>query len=624
MTAPFIELQREQQNTNYQARLSALEALSRPQNLAAPSISYQAGGHLLIIGADDLTRLAACELMSQVEGGLKDDLAQIKADSGVKSISLLITDAVQNPSNPALEQALITTDQLPIAYGELSTLSGFLGEYQAIIKPTTTGSTTDSTMDNNRADDSFESVDLASALIQRTHFDLVLDLGREPALPQELSPPGYFAVGQDIINTAGQNDPVLSLATVLSQLPDLEGEFEKPLYFRINNDICAHAGRGKTGCTRCLDVCPADAISSINISNMNKQIDIDGYLCHGAGSCSTACPTGAISYGMPKAEMMADYLSRLLDKYRQLGGLNPVLVFHADEQSVVPEQLAANLIPVALEEIASIGMELWLHALNEGASGLIFLSNADTPASLIQLLEREIKLGHQILSAMGYSTTVLSLCRDLASLEAEGIVFTPSSIPFVPLSQKANNEGRFQEAPGKRQRLIANINHLAENAPDNTVIPEQITLSASAPFGQVLIKDEACTLCFSCANICPTAALQTGKETPAILFTEMDCVQCGLCESACPENAITREQRFIFNAEVRDNPRTLYEDEAFCCLDCSKPFAPTSTVNKMKEKLKDHAMFAGSALRRLELCEDCRVKDIYRGLAANPQAQLDI
>lgn len=606
MTAPFTEQQRQQQASNHQARTRALGALSRPQNLAAPSVSYQAGGHLLIIGADDLTRLAACELLSQSEDGS----ISIKADSGVKSISLLITDAVQNPGNDALEQALTKTEKLPVAYGNLNGLKGYLGEFQILIKPTAT--------DTANAD-SIEAMDLAPALIHRSHFDLVLDLGREPALAQELSPPGYFAINGESAD---------SLASVLEQLPDFDGEFEKPLYFRINNDICAHAGRGKTGCTRCLDICPADAISSIN-----NQIEIDSYLCHGAGSCSTACPTGAISYGMPKAEMMADYLTRLLAHYRDQGGVQPVILFHADEQEVSTEQLASNIIPVALEEIATVGMELWLHAFNEGASRIIFLTSGEgsdnsdhrTPASLIQLLERETKLGNQIISAMGYAENSLSLCADITLLseanfnnaEQNGIQVAPASVT-APAVQTAG------EAPTKRQRLISNINRLAQEAPADREKVELIPLAASAPFGQIRIDSDACTLCFSCANICPTQALQTGKEAPAILFTEMDCVQCGLCESACPENAISRDQRFIFNSEVRDNPRTLHKDEAFCCLDCGKPFAPTSTVNKMKDKLKDHSMFAGEALRRLELCEDCRVKDIYRGLAADPQAQLNL
>ena len=47
-------------------------------------------------------------------------------------------------------------------------------------------------------------------------------------------------------------------------------------------------------------------------------------------------------------------------------------------------------------------------------------------------------------------------------------------------------------------------------------------------------------------------------------------------------------------------------------------------MQRIKEKLQHHSMFAGDAIRRLELCEDCRVKDIYRDLVADPTKQLSI
>ncbi len=74
------------------------------------------------------------------------------------------------------------------------------------------------------------------------------------------------------------------------ELVALQGNFEKPRYFQINTDHCAYSQSNLTGCTRCLDVCPADAIDIVK-----QKISIDAHLCHGAGGCATACPTGAIT-----------------------------------------------------------------------------------------------------------------------------------------------------------------------------------------------------------------------------------------------------------------------------------------------------------------------------------------
>lgn len=596
MTAQFNE----QQLKNQRARRAALTAWSRPENLAAPSISYQSGGHLLIIGADDLARLAASQLL------------QIHGESGVASLSLLITDPVQDMANPALEQALTDTEQLPVAYGSINSLKGYLGQFEVLIKAK---STADTQPENDVIPvENLSDIDLAAALIHRTHFDLILDLGQQPALANELSPPGYFHV------SPGQN----TLREVLQTLPDYTGEFEKPLYFRINSDICAHSSRGQTGCTRCLDVCPADAISSTD-----QQIEVDSFLCHGAGSCSTACPTGAISYALPKSSMMADYLSRILQSYRDAEGTHPILVIHGSDTSVALNDdqtngsgmdagLASNLIPVELEEVASIGMELWLHSFAQGAHQIVLLTDDQTPDSLVQLLTRESKLTNQLLDSMGYPAQSITLCNDIKALTESS--FISDSGVEVPADIHNPFSSSFDE-PSKRERLYSAINHLYQFAPEK---PESIALPTSAPFGQIEVSTNDCTMCLSCAAVCPTGSITSNQESPVLNFLEADCVQCGLCESACPENAITREQRFVFDTAIRDETRELNKDEPFQCIDCGKPFAPTSTVNMMKEKLKNHPMFAGEAIKRLERCEDCRVKDIYRGLAADPQAQLNL
>jgi hypothetical protein len=45
---------------------------------------------------------------------------------------------------------------------------------------------------------------------------------------------------------------------------------------------------------------------------------------------------------------------------------------------------------------------------------------------------------------------------------------------------------------------------------------------------------------------------------------------------------------------------------------CGVPFASQSVIKNMHEKLSDHWMFqTEQARRRLEMCEDCRVKDMF-------------
>jgi ferredoxin len=138
-------------------------------------------------------------------------------------------------------------------------------------------------------------------------------------------------------------------------------------------------------------------------------------------------------------------------------------------------------------------------------------------------------------------------------------------------------------------------------------------MPSGAPFGEIVVNRKACTLCMACVAVCPASALSDGVDLPQLSFHEWNCVQCGLCETACPENAITRSARFIFDPVMRQQTRVLNEQQPFHCVQCGKPFATQALMDRMKEKLKGHWMFdSPDAMRRLQMCEDCRVKSMFQ------------
>ena len=117
-------------------------------------------------------------------------------------------------------------------------------------------------------------------------------------------------------------------------------------------------------------------------------------------------------------------------------------------------------------------------------------------------------------------------------------------------------------------------------------------------------------MCLSCVGACPVSALMDGVDQPLLKFLERNCVQCGLCEATCPEDAIRLAPRLLLTPQVRE-ARVLNEAQPFHCVSCAKPFGTRQMVEAMLGRLASHSMFTGEgALRRLQMCADCRVVDM--------------
>jgi ferredoxin len=416
-------------------------------------------------------------------------------------------------------------------------------------------------------------------------FDLVLDLQSSPVLVHALPPPGYYAPADGA-----------ALERALEELPDMIGEFEKPRYFRYDSALCAHGASGKTGCTRCIDVCAARAIRSAG-----DRIGIDPYLCQGCGACSTACPTGAVSYNHPDRASLSDDLRAHIRAARGAGG--PVTMLFLDRPELAPEQDALSVV-VAVEDLGCVGMEIWLSALAFGAQRVLLLAAPSLPADSRAELVRQLSYVGPILAALGFSPDCIALVEAADREEAAMHLSRPVGAP----AGTGRGPAAFAGQTDKRRQLQLAIRHLYENCGH---VADPVELPAGAPFGEIAVNAERCTLCMSCVGICPARALQAGGERPVLSLIEMNCVQCGLCQAACPEDAIALHARLLFDFDSALKPRVLHEERPFCCVECGTAFGTAKLIDTMLGRLQGHWMFRDErARRRLMMCERCRRRDV--------------
>jgi ferredoxin len=316
-------------------------------------------------------------------------------------------------------------------------------------------------------------------------------------------------------------------------------------------------------------------------------------------------------YAYPDPGDTAERMRLMLKTYARAGGSDAVMMFIAEADVSGLPPTAPNLLLIMVEELASVGHELWFAALAWGARCVLLADGGSLPARSRAGFEEQLGFSRSLLKALGYSAEALRLVdvRETGTLCA----------PVAHLPQPAE----FAASDEKRRLAQLAIDHLWQHSPSR---PESFPLPSGAPYGRLLVDAQRCTLCMSCTSVCPAGALSAGEETPRLVFHEANCVQCGICANACPETAIRLEARLLAEPEQRRRARVLYEEPPFCCVSCGKPFATRRAIDNILQKLAGHAMFQTDRARsRLQMCEDCRVVDAVQdteamqsGLFVNP------
>ncbi|SHK04203.1 4Fe-4S binding domain-containing protein [Marinobacter antarcticus] len=420
----------------------------------------------------------------------------------------------------------------------------------------------------------------------RSECDVFIDLrGGAPAFPSYQKRNGYFWA-----------DPTKTgeLERIALTARERVGEFEKTVYFRLEESLCAHSRANKTGCTRCLDVCPTEAIFSAG-----DHIQIDSDICAGCGSCAAVCPTSAVTMNETPFEALTKAVEVMARVYREHTNESPRLVFHTLKEggdaiaylARYDDGLADDLIPMGLEHVDRVGHAEIMAAFGAGYAEVLILADNEIDRRAVTA---EVELAQAMLKGTHNSPSRIRV------------------ISAIELCSAGDNVGRVSEPVlligGRRDITRVTIAAMSDK------IEAPIPLPVGAPYGAIEIDSDKCTLCLACVSLCPTGALGDHPDRPEVQFTENACVQCGVCDSTCPETAITLKPQLDVSKTAL-SARALHGEEPFECIKCGTPFGVASTINRIVEKLENqHWMYKNSDnVQLIKMCNDCRVKAQFHG-----------
>jgi ferredoxin len=540
-------------------KAAALIAAAMEEMPPIPLVTLESNGVALIYGRD--------EVAIEVGQRLADHL----------DVTVLLTkpgDVVPPRSN-----------EFPILKGSVRNARGYLGQFELTIDDyaSPAPSSRDRLIFGAPRNDAVSSC------------DIVLDLsGGQPLFPAHELRDGYLR--------ADPRDRA-AVEKIIADASHLVGTFDKPRFIAFDAALCAHSRSGIIGCTRCLDLCPTGAITP-----NGDAVAIDPNVCAGCGSCAAACPTGAASYALPSADALMRRLRTLIQAYRKAGGTNAIVLFHdADYGEPLIDALArfgdglpANVLPVRVNEVTQVGPESIAALFAYGATGAALLTRA-RPRHDVSGLRRVVETSETVVAALGFGVGLVRL------LDTDDPDQLRTMLDAAPVGTATAKPAAFMPRGAKRGLLETAFRELRLAAPAPVDV---VALASGAPFGSVTLDLDRCTLCHACVSACPTGALSDNPDRAMLRFTESICVQCGLCEATCPEDAITLVPQLDFQAWNAPQ-RVLKEEDPFECIVCGKPFGTKSTIERVIASLEGkHWMFQGDNARRIDvvkMCENCRV-----------------
>lgn len=323
---------------------------------------------------------------------------------------------------------------------------------------------------------------------------------------------------------------------------------EKPF---ANSNRCLRGASGREDvCSRCIDVCPVDAIT------IHRQSVLIGESCRKCGLCAAVCPTETFATRRHMPRQVYDQIARVASAY---------------EQCYVTCTRALKRLPkgneVVLACVGAVPRELWFSLLADYANISVYLpvgicdrcrtttgeqayvdaiGTAEEWADAALGLEvDEADLDHELTRAYKRSQFVSGAIHSaerlvsranpaLAGAQAVAKKISDHTKRLDQLQRDLENAVGAKTS-GNRQRMLTQGRKLMMGA-----LQRDEGLADFVRLTVPVCDSSLCTMCGECAKACTTRAIDLDKAGNVTVQSPY-CVSCGACVAVCEDGALSME-----------------------------------------------------------------------------------
>ena len=344
----------------------------------------------------------------------------------------------------------------------------------------------------------------------------------------------------------------------------------------IDQPKCLKVRNRNASCSRCMDACPAKCIYS-----SNNKLFVDGAACLGCLTCTSVCPTAAIS---PKRTSDTATFAAAASVLTYTPGQ---VTFACEEVTNAARDLIDTRTVVGLKCVSSVDVSLLVYLAAQNVPTITLVCGnceACTLASCRGVAERMVSTANLLLETWNSEARVKitakmpAACRKTEDLgydqkrrhffsdmrgEAKKVTADAANVAMDKAFGKAqesiidkikvSGNGTLPLIPNpRRKRLLAALDSLG--APRDEMIETDL-------WGQAIIDLDKCKACRICATFCPSGALfkfHTKSGKIGVKQMVRDCVNCHCCEDVCLHGALTLCPE-VFAVDIAEGAVERYE-----------------------------------------------------------------